>query len=137
MEEKERIKNVSQTREEVLTTAASLSRKFVAYALLEQITQIQGTFCFSYDELASKNNEELLRFSSNLLKSLKDYSCDLADYGIDDEIMLRFQNLISQFTCHVDQKLVAGRINHLTGKKDETPEQKLAGVYPGSFHRNN
>lgn len=136
-EEKDRIKNVSQTREEVLREATSLSRKFVAYALLEQITLIQGTFCFTYDELASKNNEELLRLSNSLLKSLKDYSSDLVDYGIDNEGVIHFQNLINRFTSLIDHQLVAEQINHLIVKTDEILEKKLSGVFPGAFHRNN
>ena len=132
MEEFEDTSNFHALREDLVVSMASLSRKFIAFAVLEELIQIQGTFCYTYDELSLKTDKELISICCRLISSLQEYSHDLAEYGIDSDILNNFQDLSDKFAFQVDKNLISKQISNLISKTDELLENELVLVYNNS-----
>ena len=87
-------------RDVLIQAAASFSRKITSFALLEDITELQG-LGFSSHELLVGNDQHLLKTCQLLLTKSEDFRKDLLDYGIDDLSINEFRDQIDQFKVSV------------------------------------
>jgi hypothetical protein len=98
LEESEKITNqYSLLRNELAKTILFFSRKITAFALLEELTDLQGVFCYSYEELFLAPDDKLLDISNLILKKTQEYLTGIAEYGIRDFTISDFQKTIDQF----------------------------------------
>jgi hypothetical protein len=89
--------NYNLLKEDLIKVALSVSRKVTAYALLEELMDVQGMFCYTYEELSREPDEKILIKCSNLLQFILKCKNELSDYGIDDQMNSHFRDLIDQF----------------------------------------
>jgi hypothetical protein len=87
-------------RDVLIQTAASFSRKITSFALLEDITELQG-LGFSSHELLVGDDQRLLKTCQLLLTKSEDFKKDLMDYGIDGKTIDEFRDQIDQFKISV------------------------------------
>ena len=87
-------------RDVLIQTAASLSRKITSFALLEDITELQG-LGFSSHELLLDDDEHLVKNCQLLLSKSEYFRNDLIDYGIDDVIINGFRDQLDKFKASV------------------------------------
>ena len=98
LEESEKITHQSSLlRGELAKTILLFSRKITAFALLEELTDLQGVFCYSYEELFLASDDKLLDISNLILKKTQEYLTGIAEYGISDFTISGFQKTIDQF----------------------------------------
>lgn len=98
LEESEKISNhYSLIRNELAKIIILFSRKITAFALLEELTELQGIFCYSYEELFLASDDKLLDISKIILRKTQEYIGDIVEYGINDSSISGFQNTIDQF----------------------------------------
>ncbi len=106
IEESEKIINqYIQLRNELAKNIILFSRKIIAFAMLEELTDLQGLFCYSGEELLNANDDKLLDTSKLILRKTKEYVADIVEYGINDYSITNFQNIIDQFmSLRMDKK---------------------------------
>jgi len=106
LEESEKIINqYSMLRNELAKTIILFSRKITAFALLEELTDLQGVFCYSCEELFLASDDKLLDLSKLILKKTQEYVADIVEYGINESSISNFQNTIDQFVAlRMDKK---------------------------------
>lgn len=98
LEESEKITNqYSLLRNELAKTILVFSRKITAFALLEELTDLQGIFCYSFEELFLATDDKLLEISQLILKKSQEYLAGIAEYSITDTSIHNFQKTIDQF----------------------------------------
>lgn len=120
-------------REDLIKTTLSVSRKVTAYLLLEEMTEYQGLFCYTYDELAQGNDDTLLKKSGNLFSFISKWYKELAEYSINDSLKNKFHDLLEQFSLVIENKRLNEKIeiqksDHFTQlfrETDEIFEKKL------------
>jgi len=83
-------------RDELIKITATFSRKITSYALLEDITELQG-MGFSPKELMVNTDQQLLKNCQLVFAKSEDFRNDLVDYGIDSLLLDKFRNQIDQF----------------------------------------
>lgn len=123
-------------RDETIQFTLFLSRKVTSYALLEELTEAQGFFCFSYDQLVNETDQKLLALCKNLLQFITLHETDLMDYGIDKTSISSYRDLIDRHQHIIENKLLCEEIdkNHATlfvellHKTDYIFEQELEGL---------
>jgi hypothetical protein len=76
-------------REELAKTAALFCRKITSFALLEEISELQG-MCFSQNELMALNGQDLISSCQIMLDKTLDHRNDLIEYGIDEQFLNLF-----------------------------------------------
>lgn len=83
-------------RDELIKTAVTFSRKITSFALLEDITELQG-MGFSSHELMLNSDLHLIKICELILNKSEDFKNDLIDYGIDDILLKEFHHQIDLF----------------------------------------
>ena len=83
-------------RDELIKITATFSRKITSYALLEDITELQG-MGFSPKELMVNTDQQLLKNCQLVFAKSEDFRNDLVDYGIDSLLLDKFRNQIDEF----------------------------------------
>ncbi|HEY4788619.1 MAG TPA: hypothetical protein VIH57_21360 [Bacteroidales bacterium] len=119
-------------RDDLINVAASLSRKITSFALLEDITELQG-LGFSTHELTENDDLHLLKICETLLCKCEDFLNDLADYGINDVALKEFRDQTDQFKTSVYNKEMSNNLvnqtfnefSNLFKETDEIFEGKL------------
>jgi hypothetical protein len=123
-------------RDETIQFTLFLSRKITSYALLEELIEAQGLFCFSYDQLVNETDQKLLVLCKNLLQFISLHEPDLVDYGIDKTSISSYRDLLDRHQHIIENKLLCDEIerNHsslfveLLHKTDDIFEQELEGL---------
>ena len=77
--------------------AVELSKRLTTFALLEEITELQGQFCYSDAELEKYDPHVLILKCQLLYNILTEYSSDLADYEITESKLACFKRTIETF----------------------------------------
>jgi hypothetical protein len=118
------LSNYNAVKENLIRVIISISRKITAYSLLEELTDIQGLFCFSYEELSQESDEKLIEKSRNLNQYVFHYKQELLDYGIDDLIENKLCDLTEQFQLLLGTKILQTQTSlatdHVTQILNET-----------------
>lgn len=84
-------------RNELARNIVRFSRKITSYALLEELTELQGLFCYTYDELIMTSDEKLIEISNQILQKSTEYLTGIAEYGLSNDIILKFKESIAEF----------------------------------------
>jgi hypothetical protein len=87
-----------ELRGQLVKTALIFSRKITAFALLEELIDLQGMFCFSADELVFANDSDLLKKCRLILHKAEEFFKDLEGYDIDQDAVSSFQQMIERLT---------------------------------------
>jgi hypothetical protein len=83
-------------RDSLIQNTVSFSRKIISFALLEDITELQG-LGFSPHELMVGADQDLVKTAELLLSKSEDFQNDLIDYGIDDHSIAEFRDQVDKF----------------------------------------
>ena len=86
-----------ETKLKLIKLAVEASKNLTTFALLEEIIDLQGQFCFSEAELQKYNNEILVLKCQMLFKKLTEHTADLLDYGITDRKLMQLKQTIEDF----------------------------------------
>lgn len=86
-----------ETKLKLIKLAVEASKNLTTFALLEEIIDLQGQFCYSEAELLKYNNEILILKCQLLFKKLTEHTADLLDYGITDRKLMHFKETIENF----------------------------------------
>lgn len=100
----------AKAREELIDSIIFVSRKITAYSLLEEITDIQGVFCYSKDELIISDNEKLITYARALRDYIKLQKIDLDCFGIEQPSLDILINAIEYFNMCMDNVLLDNQI---------------------------
>jgi hypothetical protein len=119
--------NYNLLKEDLLKVVLSVSRKVTAYSLLEELTDIQGMFCYTYEELSQATDEKILKKCQNLLQFILKYNKELFDYGIDVDLEENLRHLTDQFHLILETKNIytetsVANNEHFTYLINETDE---------------
>jgi hypothetical protein len=87
----------SQIRDELINSTIYVSRKITTYSLLEELTDIQGVFCYTREELINSDDEKLLKKAKTLLDYCKLYKLDIEYSGIEHSSIVTLTNAIEHF----------------------------------------
>jgi hypothetical protein len=87
-------------REELVSTTVSFCRKITSFALLEEISELQG-MCFSNNELLVSNDQDLIKTCQLVLNKSDDFQDDLDNYGIDKQSIAVFRDQLDRFKASV------------------------------------
>lgn len=104
-----------EARLNLIKFAVELSKRLTTFALLEEITELQGQFCYSETELEKYDNNILINKCQLLYKKLGEHSSDLADYEITDSKLVYFQRTIE----------ILENILHQASSSRETSSEKV------------
>lgn len=129
------VEDYSFTRREIIQFTLSLSRKVTAFALLEEMVETQGTFCYMYDELANEEDSKLINQCKGLLQFVSAHQMDLIDYAVNSDTIVSYQSLIDRFKLMIEskaiaeelEKLHAPQVSELFNKTEEIFVNQLAG----------
>lgn len=86
-----------ETKLKLIKMTVEASKNLTTFALLEEIIDLQGQFCYSEMELQRYNNDILALKCQLLYKKLTEYVSDLADYGITDRKLMQLKQHIEDF----------------------------------------
>lgn len=125
----------NEIRDELIRITASLSRKITSFALLEDITELQG-MGFSAQELMENDDQHLLKICQMVLSKCENFRNDLIDYNINDESLKEFRNQIDQFSTCIHNSEISGDLKNQTSEEfsdlfretDEIFEGKLVSI---------
>lgn len=81
----------------LIRLAVKHSKKLTTFALLEEIIELQGQFCYTEAELQKYSNDILILKCQLLCKKLTEHTSDLIDYEITDKELLQFNQTIEEF----------------------------------------
>lgn len=117
MEENTRYLNqYAHLKEALIISATTVSRNITAYALLEELTDVQGLFCYSIDELSFETDEKIMLKCQSLLLYISNHRLELVDYGIDGELENKFRDLTDQFKAIVETWRIFKESSHVTSE---------------------
>lgn len=122
-------------RDSLIQTSVSFSRKIISFALLEDITELQG-LGFSSHELIAGTDQDLLKTAELLLCKSEAFENDLIDYGIDSHSISEFRDQIDQFKSAVYSHEISNDLvnqtfeefSNLFKETDEVFEEKLEPI---------
>jgi hypothetical protein len=131
--------NYNLLKEDLIKVVLSISRKVTAYSLLEELTDIQGMFCYTYEELSQATDEKILKKCQNLLQFILKYNKELIDYGIDANLEKNLRDLTDQFHLVLETKNIYTETSvasnehftYLINETDEIYEKKLVTISSG------
>jgi hypothetical protein len=83
-----------ETKLKLIKLAVESSKNLTTFALLEEINDLHGQFCYSEAELHKYNNEVLVMKCLLLFKKLTEHRTDLLDYGINESKLMQFKETI-------------------------------------------
>jgi hypothetical protein len=86
-----------ETKLKLIKLAVEASNNLTTFALLEEIVELQGQFCYSETELHRYTNDILILKCQLLYKKLTEHLRDLADYGISDRKLMQMKQTIEDF----------------------------------------
>lgn len=92
----EECKNVDSLKEDLVNLASNYCRKITSFALLEDITELQG-MCFSPKELIKLDEGSLVEVCQQIVCKSSVYLSDLVDYGITDDALDMLRDLTDKF----------------------------------------
>jgi hypothetical protein len=81
----------------LIKLAVEASKNITTFSLLEEMTDLQGQFCYSDSELLRYNNDILVLKCYLLQKKLAEHINDLADYGITERKLAQLEQTIEDF----------------------------------------
>lgn len=81
----------------LIKLAVEASKNITTFSLLEEMTELQGQFCYSDNELHRYNNDILVLKCYLLHKKLAEHITDLADYGITERKLVQMEQTIEDF----------------------------------------
>jgi hypothetical protein len=118
-------------REELVKSAASFCRKITSFALLEEISELQG-MCFTSKELMDGDDPNLIKTCQSILTKSEDFQKDLNDYGIDSDAILSFREHIDRFKAVLCGNSLTNQtqkeFSRLFKETDEIFEGKLENI---------
>lgn len=125
----------SLTRNEIIQFTLSLSRKVTAFALLEEMIETQGTFCYTCNELANEADSKLMDQCKGMLHFISTHLSDLSDYDVDNDTIRSYHRLIDRFKLVVESKTMgeeqeqmhAPRVAELFSKTEDIFVNQLSG----------
>jgi hypothetical protein len=131
--------NSKLLKEDLIKVVLSISRKVTAYSLLEELTDIQGMFCYTYEELSQATDEKILKKCQNILQFILKYNKELIDYGIDANLEKNLRDLTDQFhlvletkNIYTDTSVASNEhFTYLINETDEIFEKKLVPISNG------
>lgn len=88
----------------LIKLAVEASKNLTTFALLEEIVDLHGQFCYSLDELQKYNNDILILKCQLLHKKLAEHNTDLVDYGLTERKIAYFKETIDDFRIIALQK---------------------------------
>ncbi|HEX2936123.1 MAG TPA: hypothetical protein VHO72_12290 [Bacteroidales bacterium] len=103
----------SFTRNEIIQFTLSLSRKVTAFALLEEMIETQGTFCYTCNELENEDDGKLIAQCKGMLQFIASHLDDLVDYDVDGDTVLAYHNLIDRFKLVIESKTMSNELEQL------------------------
>ena len=86
-----------ETKLKLIKLAVEASNNLTTFALLEEIVELQGQFCYSETELQRYSNDILILKCQLLYRKLTEHGRDLADYGITDRKLMQIKQTIEEF----------------------------------------
>jgi hypothetical protein len=86
-----------ETKLKLIKLAVEASKSITTFALLEEIVDLQGQFCFTEMELQRYNNDILILKCQLLYKKITEHTADLVDYNITDRKLMQLQQTIDDF----------------------------------------
>lgn len=86
-----------ETKQKLIKLAVEASKNLTTFALLEEIIELQGQFCYSDNELQKYNHDMLTTKCQLLYKKLIEHTSDLVDYGITDRKLMQFRQAMEDF----------------------------------------
>jgi hypothetical protein len=86
-----------ETKLKLIKIAVEASNNLTTFALLEEIIDLQGQFCYSEMELQKYNHDILVLKCQLLYKKLLEHISDLVDYGITDRKLMQLKQYIEDF----------------------------------------
>jgi len=98
------ISDYNQLKKELINVSLTISRKITAYSLLEELTDVQGMFCYTYEELDQESDDRVIKKCQNLLQFVLKFNEELLDYNIDNNLGLKLRSLIDQFQLIFETK---------------------------------
>jgi hypothetical protein len=93
-----------EARLNLIKFAVELSKRLTTFALLEEIIELQGQFCYSEAELQKYDNNILILKCQLLYKKLAEHSIDLADYEITESKLAYFKRTIESLEYILHQE---------------------------------
>lgn len=88
----------AETKLKLIKLAVEASKNLTTFALLEEIIDLHGQFCYSEAELLKYNNDILILKCHLVNKKLAEHLSDLSDYGITERKILYFEQTIEDFS---------------------------------------
>lgn len=85
---------IMEARLNLIKFAVELSKRLTTFLLLEELTELQGQFCYNDAELKKYDNNILILKCEQLYNILAEYSTDLADYEITESKLACFKKNI-------------------------------------------
>lgn len=99
-----------ETKLKLIKLAVEASNNITTFALLEEIVELQGQFCYSETELQRYTNDILILKCQLLYKKLTEHLRDLSDYGITERKLMQFQQTIDDFQTISTQQISSPEI---------------------------
>ena len=86
-----------ETKLKLIKLVVEASKNLTTFALLEEMIELQGQFCYSDVELQRYNYDILILKCQLLYKKLLEHTSDLIDYGITDRKLMQLKQTIEDF----------------------------------------
>ncbi len=98
-------------REEIIKYSLLFCRKITTFAMLEELSDLHASFCYSEQELSKANDDKLIIISHHIINKLREFVDDMAEYDVNDDSLNNFFELIKRFQSVI--------------QKDTTVSQKI------------
>lgn len=86
-----------ETKSRLIKLSVEASKNLTTFALLEEIVDLQGQFCYTEAELQRYNSYILVLKCQLLHKKLSEHTSDLMDYGINERKLSQLEQAIDDF----------------------------------------
>ena len=93
-------------RDDLIRNALSFCRKITTFAILEELSDLHASFCYSEQELSKSNDDKLLIISHHIINKLREFVYDMGEYGVNEESLNEFFKLIKRFQSVIQEESV-------------------------------
>jgi hypothetical protein len=90
-------------RDDLIRNSLSFCRQITTFAMLEELSDLHASFCYSAQELSKANDDKLLIISHHIINKLREFVNDMGEYGINDESLNEFFKLIKRFQSAIQE----------------------------------
>lgn len=97
----------AETKLKLIHLAVEASKNITTFALLEEIIELQGQFCYSETELQKYNNDTLILKCQLLFRKITEHLSDLMEYGFTDRKLMQLNQTIEDFQAISTQQKLA------------------------------